>query len=932
MKIERSLLAYSIACLLAGCSLLPSSDKEDLRISSLQQKDWPETPALTTQQQEQNRKAAMEQYEAYLAEAQEKELVPEAMRRLADLHLAEEQELVMEGKVMPEQITSRAAELYKEMLERYPDHELNDSALYQMARALEQSGDIEPSIQALSSYAGKFNDADKYDEVQFRRGEYLFTRRDYKGAEQAYQAVLDLGDATAFHQHALYKLGWSRFKQYRYKSALDAFTQLLDETIGEHGSANMPDSLPRAELERLDDTLRAVSLSFVYLGSSDEIEKYFKARGNRPYEPLVYARLGALHLNKERYTDAADVFRLFAMAHPQHIEAPLFQSRVIHVYRQAGFNERVLKEKQAFVEHYQPASDYWEKHDPAESQEVLRQVETHLRDIARHYHAEAQTKKTPQAYTAAGHWYQFFLRAFADSKRAPYMNFLYAELLTSAGQHGRAAEEYERTAYFHGEHKKAAEAGYAAVLAHQKHEASLLGEEKRQWHRKGIDSALRFSEQFADHQQAWPVRAQAAEQLYALKDYPAAINAAQTLTASKAAPEKLRLNAWTVTAHAWFDLDDFHKAEAAYQHALSLTPGNARSKTALADKLAASIYKQGEQARAAGDLASAASHFLRVAATVPASEIAVTARYDAAAAYISLKQLPDAIRTLEEWQRDYPENKLREDVSRKLAILYRENNQPLQAASEFERMAAFEKDPALRREAAWSAATLYLEAQQKEQAIKAYRKFIKQFPQPVEQAMEARAKLVSLYIETGDKNQQRHWRQEIIKADRNAGNQRTERTRFLASHALMALTRSQYDAFNSVKLREPLQKNLARKKQYMKAAIDGYTQAASYEIADVTTQATYRIGKIYADFSKALMTSERPRNLKGEALEQYDLLLEEQAFPFEEKAIEVYETNLQHIAPGNYDQWVKKSLQQLAGLLPARYRKQERSERFVASR
>lgn len=930
MKIERTLLGYSIACLLAGCSHIPSSNDDDRRIGSLKPHDWPEATVLA--EKNSTRRAAMEEYEAYLAEANEKQLVPEAMRRLADLHLAEEQEVVLAGEQLPEHIKSRAAELYKEMLERYPDHELSDSALYQMARALEQSGEIEPSMQALSSYAARHDHSDKFDEVQFRRGEYLFTKRNYSAAEQAYQAVLDMGDATTFHQQALYKLGWARFKQYHYENALDAFTQLLDETIGEHDSANLPESLPRAEQERLEDTLRAVSLSFAYLGDSSEVERYFKSRGNRPYEPLIYATLGALHLSKERYSDAANTFRRFATVHSQHLEAPLFQSRVIYVYKQAGFNDRVLKEKQAFVEHYQPASDYWKQHDPAQSQEVLHQVQNHLRDIARHYHAVAQARKTAQAYTDAGHWYKLFLSAFPDSKRAPYMNFLYAELLTSAGQHGRAAEEYERTAYLYGDHKKAAEAGYAAVLAYQKHESSLQGQEKLAWHRKGIDSALRFSEQFADHQEAGPVRMRAAEQLYALQDYTAAINAALPLTEGPDVPEKLRLNAWTVTAHAWFDLSDFHKAEAAYQKALALTPDTDKSKARLADKLAASIYKQGEQARTAGDLAVAAGHFLRVAATVPTSEIAMTARYDAAAAYIALEQIPAAIQTLEAWRRDYPGNKLQQDVSRKLAILYRDNKQPRQAATEFERMVSFEKDPALRREAAWTAAGLYLEAQQTDKAEHAYRNFIAQFPQPVEQAMEARAKLVSLYTAAGNSKQQRYWQQQIIQADRDAGAQRSDRTRFLAAHAQLALIKPKYDAYHSVALREPLKRNLARKKKYMKTAIDGYTQAAKYEIADVTTEATYRIGEIYADFSKALMKSERPRSLKGEALEQYDLLLEEQAFPFEEQAIEVHETNLQRIASGRYDSWVKKSLNQLAELLPARYRKQERSERFVASK
>ena len=79
------------------------------------------------------------------------------------------------------------------------------------------------------------------------------------------------------------------------------------------------------------------------------------------------------------------------------------------------------------------------------------------------------------------------------------------------------------------------------------------------------------------------------------------------------------------------------------------------------------------------------------------------------------------------------------------------------------------------------------------------------------------------------------------------------------------------------------------------------------------------------------LESERPRNLNAEELEQYDFLLEEQAYPFEEKAIGVHETNAARTVDGVYDGWVRKSLEALAEMLPARYAKQERSETFVLS-
>ena len=44
---------------------------------------------------------------------------------------------------------------------------------------------------------------------------------------------------------------------------------------------------------------------------------------------------------------------------------------------------------------------------------------------------------------------------------------------------------------------------------------------------------------------------------------------------------------------------------------LELTPADDASRQAVVDDLAAAIYKQGEQANAAGDYRAAADHFLR---------------------------------------------------------------------------------------------------------------------------------------------------------------------------------------------------------------------------------------------------------------------------------------------------------------------------------
>jgi hypothetical protein len=91
------------------------------------------------------------------------------------------------------------------------------------------------------------------------------------------------------------------------------------------------------------------------------------------------------------------------------------------------------------------------------------------------------------------------------------------------------------------------------------------------------------------------------------------------------------------------------------------------------------------------------------------------------------------------------------------------------------------------------------------------------------------------------------------------------------------------------------------------------------------------MAEIYFDFSQALLASERPTDLAPAELQDYELVLEEESFPFEERAIAVHEKNLELLGTGLYNAWIEKSLGRLAILMPGRYAKFEASSGFLTS-
>ena len=132
-----------------------------------------------------------------------------------------------------------------------------------------------------------------------------------------------------------------------------------------------------------------------------------------------------------------------------------------------------------------------------------------------------------------------------------------------------------------------------------------------------------------------------------------------------------------------------------------------------------------------------------------------------------------------------------------------------------------------------------------------------------------------------------------------------------------------------LRLTLPLKKSIEAKKAAMQKALAAYAAADSYAIAEVSTSATFEMAELYRHLATDLIKSERPKTLAGEELEQYDLLLEEQAFPFEEKAIDIHLVNAARAADGLYDESVRASFAALAALKPARFGKVEEGEDLV---
>ena len=925
-----------LSCAIASMAGAAGVDKKDT-IKSLERKSVKIRPGKSILS---SSDLARQNYRAFLdLVSDDPELRAEAMRRLGDLELeaTETDQLVENIDSLNRVGYDNAVGLYQRLLEAYPNYRRNDTVLYQLARAYEIGGRTDESLAVLDDLIKQFPATPLVDEVQFRRGEMLFLRKRYNDSEIAYKDVVEYGEESRYFEQSLYKLGWSQFKLAWHEESLSPFFELLDRKVSnieiEEGGERLQ-ALKRAERELVEDTFRVLSISFSYLEGADSIDSFLAERGNPHYSYVIYRNLGDLYLEKERYQDAAETYEAFVAHDPYHPKAPLLQVEVIEAYKRGGFPSLVLDGKKGFVERYGMDSDFWIRNPRERNTEVAAHLKSNLTDLAQYYHAEAQTEGQKSDYQEAANWYRKYLTFFPGEADSANTNFLLAEILFESDDFGAAKVEYESTAYAYPDHAKSAEAGYAAILAYREHEKSLAGAAKNDWHKQYLDSGLKFADTYPEHPESGAVLTTVAEDLFEQSQFDLAIAVGQAVIAKQPAVDsKLSRTAWTVIAHSQFDLANFVAAESAYYSLRDFTPADdVAAGQEIKDRIASSIYKQGEQARDSGDLEAAVNHFTRLGQAVPDSNIRATAEYDAAAALINLQAWDRASGVLENFRADYPDSEFTDDVTQKLAVTYLESGNAGQAAAEFERIAdAAASTEDVRREALWKASELYSDTGTLSGEQRVLNNIVARYPRPLSESIEARFRLLEIARQTGTSGDVVKRLNELIQVDANAGAERTDRTRFLAAKASLELADPVRERFEVVKLSQPLADSIKVKKQLMEDVIAAYTGAADYGVAEVTTAATYRLGEVYEQFSTDLLGSDRPGNLDVDALEQYEILLEEQAFPFEEKAIDLYTTNADRTTDGVYDEWVRHSFERLAGLMPARYAKKERGEDVITA-
>jgi TolA-binding protein len=624
----------------------------------------------------------------------------------------------------------------------------------------------------------------------------------------------------------------------------------------------------------------------------------------------LFRLLGDRYFEASRYRDAVRSFAAGVDDYPDsalclQLERSIIQALLI-LRDHGAANER----RESWVQRYSPGSGWDRVHGSgrlARERDAL--VEEGLRLAALYHHSEAQAGRgtlEPALRLYAGYLERFGL-ASADGYE---MGYGYAQVLTDAGRRVEAAAQYRKIAT------------HADWSAHREDASYRLIEVLTTAHGRGLvslEDLVAAHEAYAalnpDSVLVPEILFAEGELLFGAGRFGAAREVFERVAEDYAGHE-LAVKALEHVARCHFQEEAFAQTEEAARRALEARPG-ADATGRVHKLLAYSIFKQAEEKETAGDREGANHDFFRLAEELPEEEAASIALYRAAENLRALDREGEAAVIYDRLARNYPGSQHAQNALVLSAQIFASLGNWSKAARGYEdvyRLAPGEPGAA---DALFLAAGARERAAEPLDAIGLLGEFCKRFPSDprVAKARFTEGGLLRS-LGRGDEAAERYRAAWKSRAPENESVYR--------AMAALELGKLSLAAFREVGLTGDLGRALARKEALLEKALSALAQAASLPFAETLTEALYIAGEAFEHMKEALLTSERPAELTEEEREEYDFLLEEKAFPLEERAISYYRQGVTRARDaGVHTVWVERMFQRLETILPWAYQRAE---------
>lgn len=533
--LESILARYRNAARISAHTLASVVAVEAEKGRSALQKRFGERISKRHEQARRLRLDAIARYEKFLAEhPDDPAWTPEILFRLAELHFEADSErfareedayeqalLAFEARANkkdsdpapspPRVDYARSVALFHQLIARFPAYVHSDAALYMLALLRfeeERFDEARQSLLALacaSRYPVPGPDGSGLVTARWRRGDYGECNPRRPGSKYIAEAWLRVGEihydldeldpalaayteaardtAGQFYDEALIRIAWTLYLKRNFPEAalkLDEFVRFVE---------GLKTSDPgNAAIALRADAIRYIAKCYVEEdwdldGNPDpgwglpRLDRDYKARGNEPHVPEVYAALGDLFAAQDDFKAAINIYTVALQRWPTARAAPALQKKILDAHVALGDADQTRKARELLASAYLRGTPWFfaNEADTEAIEAAMKLVEDALVASAVERHAYAQSLRAagdPRAeaeYRGAAAAYEAYLVLYPDTPSSYQYRYDYAESLFYSGQHLPAAQAYTAVRDSNLSASRQVEAAEGVVLALEAH-------------------------------------------------------------------------------------------------------------------------------------------------------------------------------------------------------------------------------------------------------------------------------------------------------------------------------------------------------------------------------------------------------------------------------------------------------------------------------
>ncbi len=782
---------------------------------------------------------------------------------------------------------------FRKLADRYHYGEGADSIRYALGYALYDQGDIGEAIAVFEEITRNYPDSDYLLEVSFRLGEFYFETGQMGVALDNYKRILD-HPLSIFYEKGMYKSGWIHYKLDDYGEAVKAFMVVADRTW-------------EGELKKgglFEESISSMVMTLSHIKDMEKVIELISAEDYRGYTPLVLTNLGDRLIDETRYKDALFVYNKLPELFPDDPGSPFLYEKIAELYDvYMDDDASALGARWNLIKNFNPATDWYKKNYPGGSKEIDDLLSKTMVDISKTYHLRGKKGKSIDDLNMAIEGYRIFLVSFPDSPEVKEMNLLLAEALFDAGRYPEAVMEYEKSAMQYEDVAQRGEIIYSALLTYEiifSDEASDKG--------KTVESAKELLDNYrSDVTKSGKLETvlfRISNMYGKIEEYTKAREVIMPLTRLKdPVPAYKRL------AELYLLEGNLASAEDSYLNLVRKSDD-----PVFRDRLSTLRYKMAEEYLKAGEFKEAEDKFDQSFAAHPGGKVGESALMKLGLIYLKNNEIGKLRSIAYKAAKAYPGSgggaMLFVEAGRDI-----EKEDPLKAAELYDEASSVSPNPQDAGNLLLAAASIYDEKKKYVKAERLLKRYVGMSGISTEKKADALYRLaeVQLKMEKQDRG---------IDTLRALLNMKGKVDKQIIVRANLLLLKGRRNTYLNVKLTQPFEKTLMEKTTLLNGLLKDYSALAREKVAILLPEIFFHMGTALEDFRSALIEAERPGDLTPEELDEYKFLLEEKAYPYEEQAVKAYTRSLKiGRKNGVFDEWVEKSLDRLADLRPALYKR-----------